>query len=143
MGDRFREVYHRINNQLLIYDKDAERSRPVPLKGLELDSPEVIEELGEELAETLKMEIELLDGAGDQLNIESYLNGELAPVFFGSALNNFGVEPLLDALVDMAPHPLKRVAQEKEVDPYEKNSQDLFLRFKPTWILHTVIELLT
>ena len=113
MGDRFRGVYHRLNNQLLIYDKDAERSRPVPLKGLELDAPEVVEELGEELAETLKMEIELLDGAGDELSIERYLNGELAPVFFGSALNNFGVEPLLDALVDMAPPPLARVAQEK------------------------------
>ena len=120
MGDRFRGVYHRLNNQLLIYDKDAERSRPVPLKGLELDAPEVVEELGEELAETLKMEIELLDGAGDELSIERYLNGELAPVFFGSALNNFGVEPLLDALVDMAPPPLARVAQEREVDPYEK-----------------------
>ena len=58
----------------MIYDKDAERSRPVPPKGLELDSPEVIEELGEELAETLKMEIELLDGAGDELSIEKYLN---------------------------------------------------------------------
>ncbi len=120
MGDRFRGVYHRLKNQLLIYDKDAERSRPVPLKGMDLDSPEIVEELGEELAETLKMEIELLDGAGDELSIEKYLNGELAPVFFGSALNNFGVEPLLDALVEMAPPPLARQAQERNVDPYEK-----------------------
>ncbi len=66
------------------------------------------------------MEIELLDGAGDELSIEKYLNGELAPVFFGSALNNFGVEPLLDALVEMAPPPLAREAQERQVDPYEK-----------------------
>ena len=119
MGDRFRGVYHRLENKLLLYDKDAERSRPVPLKNLTLDSPEVVAELGEELAETLQMEIELLDGAGDSLDKEKYLKGELAPVYFGSALKTFGIEPLLEGLIDLAPPPLPREAQERSVEPSE------------------------
>lgn len=120
MGSRFRGVYHRLENKLLLYDKDAERSKPVPLKNLSLDSPEVIEQLGEELAATLAAEIELLDGAGDELDLERYLRGELAPVFFGSALNNFGVEPLLKSLVSMAPAPMARIATERKVSPNEE-----------------------
>ncbi len=119
MGQRFRGVYHRLENQLLIYEKGAERSRPVPLKGLTLDAPEVIQELGEELAEQLKVELELLDGAGDAFDLQRYLKGELAPVFFGSALNNFGLEPLLQALIDMSPTPTPREAKERLVQPNE------------------------
>jgi peptide chain release factor 3 len=119
MGARFRGVYHRLENQLLIYEKGAERSRPVPLKGLDLNAPEVIQELGEELAEQLKVELELLDGAGDPFSQEKYLKGELAPVFFGSALNNFGLEPLLQALIDMSPTPMARETKERLVQPNE------------------------
>ncbi len=119
MGDDFRGVYDRQTHQLLLYDKDAERSRPVPLKGVELDSPEVVEELGEERAAQLREEIELLQGAGDEFDHEAYQRGELAPLFFGSALNNFGVERLLKALIDIAPKPLRRPAQQREVEPDE------------------------
>ncbi len=119
MGERFRGVYHRIEKKLLIYEKNAERSRPVPIKDLSVNSPELMEELGEELAETLLAELELLDGAGDQLDLDRYRKGELAPVFFGSALNNFGVEPLLNGLVAFAPAPLPREATERVVDPFE------------------------
>lgn len=120
MGDNFRGVYHRLNNSLLLYDRDAEKSRPVPLKNLSLDAPEVVAEIGEELAEQLQAEIELLDGAGEEFDINEYRQGKLAPVFFGSALKTFGIEPLLEALIQMAPGPLPRVAQERKVDPYEK-----------------------
>ncbi|MDQ3230943.1 MAG: GTP-binding protein [Pseudobdellovibrionaceae bacterium] len=115
MGPTFRGVYHRIHNQLLIYEKGAERSRPVPLKGLTLDAPEVTQELGEELAAQLRAEIELLDGAGEGFDLERYLAGKLAPVYFGSALNNFGLEPLLEALIHTAPSPLPRAAVERVV----------------------------
>ncbi len=120
MGPSFRGVYHRLLNQLLIYEKGAERSRPVPLKGLSLDAPEVTQELGEDLAQQLRTEIELLDGAGDTFDIRRYRSGELAPVFFGSALNNFGIEPLLQALIDMAPPPLARETKERLVEPLEE-----------------------
>lgn len=120
MGANFRGVYHRLNNQLLLYERGAERSRPVPLKGLSLDAPEVIQELGEELAEQLRVEVELLDGAGDSFSLEKYRAGELAPIFFGSALNNFGIEPLLEALINLAPSPLPRQTEERVVQPNEE-----------------------
>ena len=119
MGQDFRGVYHRQHNQLLLFDMNAERSRQVALKGLEIDSPEVIEQLGEEKALQLRDEIELIQGAGDQFDHDAYLRGELAPLFFGSALNNFGVETLLDALIDLAPAPLPRQTQQRNVAPDE------------------------
>lgn len=119
MGPSFRGVYHRMRNQLLIFEKDADRARPVPLKGLSLDSPEVALELGEEMARNLMQEIELLTGAGDEFDRQAYLDGRLAPLFFGSAINNFGVQTLLEALIDIAPQPLPRGAVERTVDPSE------------------------
>jgi peptide chain release factor 3 len=119
MGPRFRGVYHRQRNQLLIFEKDADRARPVALQSMNLDSPEVTAELGEELAQTLREEIELLSGAGGEFDRQAYLRGELAPLFFGSALNNFGVQTLLEALIDLAPPPLGRLTTTRVVDPYE------------------------
>ena len=118
-GAMFLGVYDRAHQQLLIYEKGSDRSRPVPLKGMSLDSPEVTAELGEEAAATLISEIELLEAAGDKFSQEDYLQGKIAPLFFGSALNNFGVQTLLDALIEIAPAPLPRVTIERTVDPYE------------------------
>jgi peptide chain release factor 3 len=120
MGPRFRGVYHRHNRELLLYERGAERSRPVPLKGLSLDSPLVREELGDELTDQLILDIELLDGAGDTYSREKYLSGDLAPMFFGSALNNFGIEPLLEALINIAPAPTGRNSEERFVAPNEE-----------------------
>ena len=120
MGDRFRGVFDRSTNQLQIFEKGAERSRPVALKEVGLYSPEVDEELGKEMADSLRTEIEMLEGAGEGFDKEAYLAGDLAPVFFGSALNNFGVQTLLDALVEFAPQPQPRAAVQREVDPMEK-----------------------
>jgi len=121
IGASFRGVYHRLENTLMIYERNAERSRPaVPMTGLTFDSPEVIAELGEELAVALKEEIELLDGAGEGFDQEKYLKGEQCPLFFGSALNNFGVQPLLEAVCTIAPAPLPRFATSRTVDPYEE-----------------------
>lgn len=119
MGDLFRGVYNRLSNELQIYEKNADRSKIVPLKGLRLDSPDIIAEIGEELTATLLEEISLLDGAGDEFDQQKYLAGELAPVFFGSALNNFGVETLLDHLISLAPSPLPREAKQRVVRPDE------------------------
>ncbi len=119
IGPTFRGVYHRMRNQLLIFDKNADRARPVALKGLSLDDPSVNEELGEELANSLREEIELVTGAGEAFNRQEYLDGKLAPLFFGSAINNFGVQTLLEALIDISPPPLARVCVERPVDPYE------------------------
>jgi peptide chain release factor 3 len=108
-----------MSNQLLLFDRHADRARPVPLKGLALDSPEVAAELGDEAAAALRDEIELLTGAGDTFDRAAYLGGRLAPLFFGSAINNFGVQTLLEALIDLAPPPLPRAAAQRTVDAYE------------------------
>lgn len=119
-GSEFRGIYDRRNHALALFDRDADRSRPVPLKGLELTAPEVAAEIGEELAQKLREEIELLDGASEPFSREAYLEGKQAPVFFGSALNNFGVQHLLDAICDVAPKPLPRDATLRFVDPEEE-----------------------
>jgi peptide chain release factor 3 len=120
MGNDFRGVYHRLAHQLLLYERGAERSRPVPLKRGALDSPAVRSELGAELTDKLLEDIALLDGAGQEFSQEAYLAGDLAPVFFGSALNNFGVEPLLRAICDIAPPPRLRHTKARMVDPLEE-----------------------
>lgn len=118
-GHNFRGVYDRTKEELLIYEQGSDRSRPVPLKGHKLDSPEVISELGEEAAGILRSEIELLEAAGEKFSREDYLSGKIAPLFFGSALNNFGVQTLLDALIELAPLPLPRPTTSRSVDAFE------------------------
>ena len=130
MGPSFRGVYHRLLNQLLIFEKDADRARPVALKGLSVDSPEVVAELGEELAQSLRDEIELLTGAGETFDRSAYLEGKLAPLFFGSAINNFGIQTLLEALVDFAPPPCARVASQRTVDPLETKFSALVFKIQ-------------
>lgn len=123
-GAEFRGVYDRMHSKLLLFDKDADRHRPVPLKDLSLDHPDTIEllikEVGEELTNKLVSEIELLEVAGNKFDHQQYLDGKIAPVFFGSALNNFGVERLLDALIEYAPAPRERHSIERIVNPLEK-----------------------
>ena len=71
------------------------------------------------LAEKLRGELELVDGVYPEFNVEEYLKGEMAPVFFGSALNNFGVQELLDTFVEIAPSPRPTKTEEREVEPDE------------------------
>ena len=71
------------------------------------------------MAEKLRGELELVDGVYPEFNVEEYLKGEMAPVFFGSALNNFGVQELLDTFVEIAPSPRPTKTEEREVEPDE------------------------
>jgi peptide chain release factor 3 len=84
-----------------------------------LDNPRLDELVGDQ-AQELRDEIELVRGASHELDLEAYARGELTPVFFGSAINNFGVQELLDAFVQYAPPPLARPTQQRRVDPAEE-----------------------
>jgi peptide chain release factor 3 len=84
-----------------------------------LDNPRLDELVGDQ-ADELREEIELVRGASHELDLEAYGRGELTPVFFGSAINNFGVKELLDAFVQYAPGPRAREAQQRLVEPAEK-----------------------
>src|SRR5690606_8220036 len=72
-------------------------------------------------APKLREDIELIEGVYDNFDVEAYRRGELAPVFFGSALNNFGVQELLDTFLNIAPSPRSRATNVRKVDPTEAN----------------------
>jgi peptide chain release factor 3 len=84
-----------------------------------LTDPALDELLGGQ-ADELREDIELVEGALDPFDYKHFLKGSQTPVFFGSAINNFGVKEMLDAFVEMAPHPGTRAAISREVSPYEK-----------------------
>ena len=82
-----------------------------------LSSPELDEIIGKEFAAELREEVELVDGVYDPFDIETYRAGQVAPVFFGSALNNFGVKELLDTFTQIAPTPIGRDSDQGRVEP--------------------------
>jgi peptide chain release factor 3 len=104
-GDLFQGVYDRMQHRVLKFERTEKNARQVPFKVAGLDDPELPTLLGEQAAATLRVELELLDGAGDDYDRECFLAGKITPVFFGSALTNFGVEPFLEAFADMCPPP--------------------------------------
>ncbi len=118
MGQRLRGVYHLLDDEVLLYEsgRNYETQQARRIKGL--DSPELDEMLGSMAAE-LREEIELVAGASHAFDPEAYLAGRLTPVFFGSAVNNFGVAPLLDSFVKHAPPPQPREVDQRIIEPVE------------------------
>ena len=116
MGSRLKGIYHLLDDCIHLYSKTDEELKLKIIHGLQSD--EAKELLGVQLAE-LNEEIELVKGACATFDLESYLAGRQTPVFFGSALHNFGVAQFLDCLVEYAPAPLSREAQGREVDSHE------------------------
>ena len=80
---------------------------------VDINTEEQDNQIGSALADKLRGELELIDGVYPEFQVEEYLKGELAPVFFGSALNNFGVQELLDCFVEIAPSPRPVKAEPK------------------------------
>ncbi|MFT3804742.1 MAG: peptide chain release factor 3 [Burkholderiaceae bacterium] len=117
MGKRFRGVYDLVRDQVLLFDPKADRALGGTIDGL--DNPEVDRVLAEQ-ADELREEIELVRGASHAFDAAAYLAGKQCPVFFGSAVNNFGVSLLLDALHDLSPSPGGRDTETRHVDPDEK-----------------------
>ncbi|PIQ32791.1 MAG: peptide chain release factor 3, partial [Zetaproteobacteria bacterium CG17_big_fil_post_rev_8_21_14_2_50_50_13] len=119
MGKSFKGVYNLYTKQLHLFKAGSE-SLDSAIKISSLDDPQVDALLGSQ-ADTLRDDIELLQGATADFDLEHFLNGSQTPVFFGSAVNNFGVRELLDAFVEFAPHPGPRAAEERMVEPDEKD----------------------
>ena len=107
MGQRLKGVYHMLDDEIHLYEsgKNYVTQEAEVIKGL--DNPELDERLGLDAAE-LREEIELVQGASHEFDPQAYLSGEQTPVFFGSAINNFGVTPLLDSFIENAPAPGSR-----------------------------------
>ena len=116
MGQRFRGVYNIHEGALNLFTPDKQRiTESVTIT--DLHSSELEQHITPEQAEKLRMDLELVDGVYPAFDREEYLAGDIAPVFFGSALNNFGVQELLNCFVEIAPSPRSIQAEEREVSP--------------------------
>ena len=115
-GEQFRGVIDRRSHEVILFSR-AERGRQSEERHLSLDDPELKELVEPELLEQAVEEMELLEAAGAELDLELVHAGELTPVFFGSAMTNFGVRPFLNAFLEMAQKPVARQGQDGPVDP--------------------------
>ena len=107
-GKEFKGVYHLLRDEMYLYHSGEGfriQERQV-VKGL--DNPELDAAVGDDLAAKLREDIELLKGGSNEFDVDAYLAGDMTPVFFGTALGNFGVDLMLDGLTDWAPAPLDR-----------------------------------
>jgi peptide chain release factor 3 len=118
MGQRLKGVYHMLDDTIHLYEasKNYVTQQAEIIEGI--DNPLVDEKLGSH-AQELREEIELVKGASHQFDPAAYLAGTQTPVFFGSAINNFGVTPLLEAFVQHAPAPGPRATSSRLVQPEE------------------------
>jgi peptide chain release factor 3 len=118
MGKTFRGVYHLLRDEILLFAAGEERADQdfEVVKGI--DNPRLVEMFPLEI-ERLKAEVELLHGASHPFDLAAFLAGTQTPVFFGSAINNFGVREILNALLDWAPAPCARDATVRVVAPNE------------------------
>jgi peptide chain release factor 3 len=119
MGKTFRGVYHLLRDEILLFTPGEERAdgEVEIIKGI--DNPLLAERFPLEI-EQLKMEVELVHGASHPFDLQRFLEGKQTPVFFGSAINNFGVREILNALLDWAPAPCERDATVRVVQPNEQ-----------------------
>ncbi|MEI6858297.1 MAG: peptide chain release factor 3 [Shewanella sp.] len=118
-GKEFKGVYHLLRDEVIIYQSGQghtiQNSRII--KGL--DNPDLDEAIGA-YADEVREELELVLGASNEFDLEMFLKGELTPVFFGTALGNFGVDHILDGMVEWAPTPQPRETEVRDVLPQEE-----------------------
>jgi peptide chain release factor 3 len=118
MGNRFKGIYNLRQKTLTLYTAGQKPETGGGLFIDDLSDPRLDEILGSQ-ADELREDVALLEGATDPFSMQYFLNGGQTPVFFGSAINNFGVRELLDTFVEIAPGPLPRQADTRTVSPEE------------------------
>jgi peptide chain release factor 3 len=118
MGKSFKGVYNLYRKQLHLFTGGHETRLDEGITIEDLNDPKLDELLGSQ-ADELREDIELLEGAANPFELDHYLNAGQTPVFFGSAINNFGVQEMLDSFVEMAPAPSARSAITRDVEPSE------------------------
>lgn len=116
-GVKFKGVYNIYEKNLNLFTPD--KQRVTEKVEVNINSAELDAHIGEADANKLREDLELVEGVYPDFNLEDYRSAEVAPVFFGSALNNFGVQELLDCFVEIAPSPKPTVAEERTVSPEE------------------------
>ena len=119
-GEQFRGVIDRRSKEVILFSR-AERGKQSSERHLKLDNPELKTLVEADLLDKALEELELLEVAGSEMDLELIHSGELTPVFFGSAMTNFGVRPFLDAFLQMAQGPVARNSSQGPVDPLLPN----------------------
>lgn len=114
-GARFKGVYNIYEQKLDLFTPD--KQKVTEKVEVDINSADLEAHVGEREAAKLRSDLELIDGVYEPFDRQQYLDGELAPVFFGSALNNFGVQELLNCFVQIAPSPRPTQALERMVEP--------------------------
>jgi len=120
MGYDFKGIYNIWERKLNLFSGDVKQTVSDGIEFTDVSNPELDEIIGTEHANTLREEIELVEEVYPKFNKEDYLKGDLQPVFFGSALNNFGVKELLDCFIDIAPPPQPKMSDTRLVDSKEE-----------------------
>lgn len=119
-GKSFRGVYDRTTKKVLTFSDTQKGTKEGVEEEIDVNDPHLLDIADQEQLETFQEEIELLDGASVEFDQEKVNKGELSPVFFGSALTNFGVETFLEHFLQLTMPPLPRVAAGEEIDPMKE-----------------------
>lgn len=119
MGKRFKGTYNLYRRELCLFTPDRERRPGDVLTINDLSEPRLDQILGSEAGQ-LREDVALLEGAANPFDMTDFLKGTQTPLFFGSAINNFGVKELFDTFVEIAPAPLPQPAEDRMVDPAEQ-----------------------
>ncbi|MEY3424667.1 MAG: hypothetical protein RL679_25 [Bacteroidota bacterium] len=119
IGDRFKGVYNIHNQSLNLFKSNKTKREEEVVSIKDLNDPQLDDLVTPAFANELREEIEIIDGVFDTFDREKYLRGEIAPVFFGSAVNNFGVQELLDTFIEISPSPIGRETDVRFIEPNE------------------------
>lgn len=119
MGTFFKGVYNIPNKSLNLFSPSQQKLTDDNIKIDDLTSPDLDKQVGPVEAKQLREDIELIHGVYSDLNRDAYLKGQIAPVYFGSAVNNFGIQELLETFVELAPNPRPRLTSLRDVEPTE------------------------
>ncbi len=119
MGKHFKGIYHFLDSSVTLFEPGKNAIASEGKTYATLDDPQLSADLGQMIFDELIDEIELVEGASHSFELDKFLAGELTPVFFGSALNNFGIKALLDNFIEYAPPPQPRLTTTRMVTPSE------------------------
>lgn len=117
MGDRFQGVYNIYQKGLNLFSANKTKISDDIVSISDISDPKLDEVIGDSSAEELRGELEMIEAVYDAFNRDNYLSGDVAPVFFGSAVNNFGVKELLDTFCEISPSPRGRETDKRKVEP--------------------------
>ena len=121
MGDRFQGVYNIYQKGLNLFAANKTKISNEIISISDINDPALNELVGDIPASELREELEMIEAVYDAFNRENYLAGDVAPVFFGSAVNNFGVKELLDTFCEISPSPRGRETDKRKVEPTDDN----------------------